>query len=101
MSACVALFGHEATAGKGVTQAGASNSAIAQALMRRLGHNECGIYAEVIAPAPLPRATRSRPSRNCCELGSTATPLQAIGHHEEWIASSLNAPPNDDFNSSA
>ena len=29
---------------------GARDLAIPQALMQRLGHNECGIYAEVIAP---------------------------------------------------
>jgi uncharacterized protein len=32
---------------------GARNLAIPQALMRRLGHNECGVYAEVIAPGSI------------------------------------------------
>ena len=46
----------------------ARDLAIPQALQRRLGHAECGIYAEVIAGGIVAPAMRSRrSSRSCCE----------------------------------
>ena len=49
--------------------------AIPQALQRRLGHADCGIYAEVIAGGTSASAMRSRrKSRSCCKSTSRTYP---------------------------